>query len=79
MRAYKRTVLEKINWQNNSNDFVFDSQFLFQAVAKNYRIGEIPVPVRYFKEASSINFWRSLHYGLATIKIALKYWLGFIK
>ena len=79
MRAYKREVLEKIDWQNNSDYFVFDSQMLFKIVAKGYRIGEIPVPVRYFKEASSINFSRSLKYGLATVWTGLKYWLGFYK
>ncbi len=79
MRAYKREVLEKIDWQNNSDDFVFDSQIVFKIVAKGYRIGEIPVPVRYFKEASSINFSRSLKYGLATVWTGLKYWLGFYK
>ena len=52
---------------------------LFKIVAKGYRIGEIPVPVRYFKEASSINFSRSLKYGLATVWTGLKYWLGFYK
>jgi len=79
MRAYKREVLEKIDWQKNSDDFVFDSQMLFKIVAKGYRIGEIPVPVRYFKEASSINFTRSFKYGLATVWTGLKYWLGFYK
>lgn len=73
MRAYKREVLEKINWQKNSNDFVFDSQVLFQIIAARYRIGEIPTPVRYFKEASSINFWRSLRYGLSTVGVGLSY------
>lgn len=76
MRAYKREVLEKIDWLNNSNDFVFDSQTLFQIVARRYRIGEIPVPVRYFKEASSINFWRSVRYGLGTVWTSLKYFYG---
>jgi len=76
MRAYKREVLTKINWTDNSDDFVFDSQVLFQIVARQYRIGEIPVPVRYFKEASSINFWRSLKYGLGTVVVALKYLFG---
>lgn len=79
MRAYKREVLEKIDYQNNSDDFVFDSQVLFQIVAGRYRIGEIPVPVRYFKEASSINFWRSVKYGLGTIATGLKYLFGRIK
>lgn len=73
MRAYKREVLEAIKFQKNSDDFVFDSQVLFQIVANNYRIGEIPVPVRYFKEASSINFKRSLKYGFETVGTALKY------
>jgi len=76
MRAYKREVLKAIDWQNNSNDFVFDSQVLFQAVAKKYRIGEIPVPVRYFPEASLINFPRSLKYGLGTVWVGLKYLFG---
>jgi len=79
MRAYSRKVLEKIAWQTNSDDFVFDSQMLFQIVAKKYRIGEIPAPVRYFKEASSINFGRSLKYGLATVGVGLKYFFGFLK
>ncbi len=79
MRAYKKEVLENINWQKNSDDFVFDSQVLFQIVANKYRIGEIPAPVRYFKEASSINFWRSTKYGLGTIWTGLKYLFGFIK
>lgn len=73
MRGYKREVLESINWQKNSNDFVFDSQILFQIVGCGYRVGEIPVPVRYFKEASSINFRRSLKYGAQTVWHGLKY------
>jgi len=73
MRAYTKEVLENIDFQNNSDDFVFDSQVLFQIVANKYRIGEIPVPVRYFKQASSINFRRSLKYGLGTVKTALTY------
>ena len=79
MRAYKREVLTTIDWAANSNDFVFDSQVLFQIVAHQYRIGEIPVPVRYFKEASSINFRRSLKYGLGTVIVAFKYFFGLIK
>lgn len=79
MRAYTRKVLEEIDWKNNSNNFVFDSQVLFQIVAKKYRIGEIPTAVRYFQESSSINFWQSCRYGLGTIGVALKYLFGFIK
>ncbi|MBI3579432.1 MAG: glycosyltransferase family 2 protein [Ignavibacteriales bacterium] len=73
MRAYKREVLQTINFKNNSDDFVFDSQVLFQIVEHGFRIGEIPVPVRYFPEASSINFARSLRYGLATVLVGLNY------
>ena len=75
MRAYTREVLEHIDFEHNSDDFVFDSQVLFQAIEKNYRIGEIPVPVRYFPEASSINFSRSMTYGLQTLLLAIRYWL----
>ncbi len=73
MRAYKREVLESIDFNHNSDDFVFDSQVLFQIVAKGYRIGEIPVPVRYRPESSSINFRRSVRYGLGTVWTAVKY------
>ena len=75
MRAYKREVLENIDFENNSNDFVFDSQVLFQVIGKDYRIGEVPAPVRYFSEASSINFMRSLRYGLITLWVAFKFFL----
>jgi hypothetical protein len=73
MRAYSRQVLESIDYMKNSDDFVFDSQVLFQIVEHGYRIGEIPVPVRYFPEASSINFYRSLRYGIGTVGTALQY------
>jgi glycosyltransferase involved in cell wall biosynthesis len=66
-RAYSRKVLETIPWENNSDDFVFDTQFLVQAVYFGFSIAEIPVPVRYMKEASSINFKRSTEYGLLTL------------
>ena len=66
-RVYRRDVLEKIPFDNNSDDFVFDTQFLVQAVHYGFRLGDVPVPVRYFKEASSINFKRSLRYGLTTV------------
>lgn len=73
MRAYKREVLEKINYNKLSNDFVFDSQMLFSIVKKQYRIGDIPVPVRYFAEASSINLERSITYGLQTLWEIVKF------
>lgn len=73
MRAYKRKVLEDINFMANSDDFVFDTQILFQIIEKGYNIGEIPVPVRYFPEVSSINFNRSIKYGIQTVFTAIEY------
>jgi glycosyltransferase involved in cell wall biosynthesis len=78
-RAYSRKVLETIPWQNNSDDFVFDSQFLFQCVAFGFKIGEIPVPVRYHEKSSSINFVRSAIYGFLTLKVALLFLFKKIK
>ena len=76
MRAYSRSVLELINWQDNSDDFVFDSEMLFKVISLNFKIGEVPVPVIYFKEASSISLQRSFKYGAATIWCSLKYLFG---
>lgn len=73
MRGYKKEVLMSINFAENSDDFVFDSQVLFQIVKKGFRIGEIPVPVRYFPESSSINFKSSLKYGAGTVWEAVKF------
>lgn len=67
-RAFHRTVLEQLPFHTYSDDFVFDSQLLFGAVALKKRIGEIAVPVRYFPEASSINFRRSTIYGLTILR-----------
>jgi hypothetical protein len=75
MRAYRREVLESIEFEKNSDDFVFDSQVLFQIVEQGFRIGEIPVPVRYFPEASSINFARSVRYGFGTLATAFSFLL----
>lgn len=66
-RAYSREVLETLPLDKFSDDFVFDQQFLISAAGYEFRIGEIPVPVRYFDEASSIDFYRSLKYGLLTL------------
>jgi glycosyltransferase involved in cell wall biosynthesis len=74
-RVYRREVLERIPFERNSDDFVFDTQFLAQAVRLGFRVGDIPVPVRYFDEASSINFRRSLTYGLSTLAVMVQYWL----
>jgi len=67
LRAYNRTVLETLPYERNSDDFVFDTQFLVQAVHFGFKIGDIPVPCRYFDEASQINFKRSARYGLGTL------------
>ncbi|MFQ5455197.1 MAG: glycosyltransferase family 2 protein [Nitrospirota bacterium] len=72
-RAYSKKFLEVIPFLRNSNDFVFDTQVLIQAAAFNFHIDEIPVTTRYFKEASSVNFWVSLKYGLKTLWVLLRY------
>ncbi|MBK6767269.1 MAG: glycosyltransferase family 2 protein [bacterium] len=75
-RAYAREVIETINYHANSDDFVFDSEFLAQSVYHGFRIGDVPIPTRYFDEASSINFRRSTKYGLQTLQVMLKYKLA---
>lgn len=75
-RVYRRAVLERIPFERNSDDFVFDTQFLVQAVHFGFRLGDIPVPVRYFDEASSINFRRSVRYGLGTLGVVGQFWLN---
>jgi glycosyltransferase involved in cell wall biosynthesis len=68
LRAYNRRVLENVPYQRNSDDFVFDSQFLVQCVHLGFRLGDVPVPVRYFDEASSISLKRSATYALLTLR-----------
>lgn len=72
-RAYSRRLLETIPFMENSDDFVFDTEVIAEAVAFNFRIVEVPVETRYFPEASSVNFRRSLRYGLATLNVVRKY------
>src|SRR5947209_16946197 len=74
-RVYRKEVLERIPFDRNSDDFLFDAQFLIQAVHFGFRLGDVPVPVRYFAEASSINFRRSVRYGLATVGTVGRWWL----
>ncbi|MCD6327357.1 glycosyltransferase family 2 protein [bacterium] len=74
-RAYRRDVLETIPFLNNSDDFVFDSQFITQAVFFGFRIGDVPVPCRYAAEASSISFKRSVVYGTMTLISVLRFLL----
>lgn len=75
-RAFSREVLEKLPLEHNSNDFVFDNQMLAQIVWFGYHIGELTCPTKYFEDASSINFSRSVTYGLGVLKTALQFRLN---
>lgn len=75
-RAFTREVLETLPLGENSDDFVFDNEMLVQAVFFRFRIGELSCPTKYFPEASSINFARSVKYGMGVISTALKYMLS---
>lgn len=75
-RAFSREVLEKLPLRANSDDFVFDNQMIAQMVWFGFRVGELSCPTKYFKEASSINFWRSSVYGLGVLKTALQFRLN---
>ena len=75
-RAFSKEIFEKINIQNNSDDFVFDNQMLAQICFKGYEIGEVTCPTKYFEEASSINFRRSTTYGLGVLKTSLLFRLA---
>jgi len=72
-RAYSSEVLKNIPFTKNSDDFVFDNEILAQIIYFKYRIAEISCPTRYFPEASSINFSRSVKYGLGVLSTGLKF------
>lgn len=72
-RAFSKEVLQKINYQANSNDFVFDNQMLAQIFYAGFQIAEISCPTKYFEDASSINFRRSIKYGFGVLKTSLQY------
>jgi glycosyltransferase involved in cell wall biosynthesis len=74
-RAYSRRLLETIPFLLNSDDFVFDTEVIAEAAAFGFTISEIGVPTRYFKDASSVNFRRSVVYGLGTLRVMLRYLL----
>jgi glycosyltransferase involved in cell wall biosynthesis len=74
-RAYHRRVLERVPFADNSDDFVFDNEFLAQVIVGGFRMGELSCPTRYFPEASSINFRRSVIYGLGVLRVALEAFL----
>ncbi len=71
-RAFTRGVLERLPLDRNSDDFSFDNEMLAQAIYFGFRLGEISCPTKYFKEASSINFSRSVKYGLDVLAVSLK-------
>jgi glycosyltransferase involved in cell wall biosynthesis len=74
-RAFSREVLEKLPLWENSDDFVFDNQMLAQVIYFGYPLGEVSCPTRYFAEASSINFPRSVKYGLGVLITSVKFFL----
>lgn len=75
-RVFSRQVLESLPLLENSDDFVFDNQMLLQAIYFGFKIGEISCPTRYDADSSSINFWRSLKYGLGVLWTAGQYILA---
>ena len=75
-RAYTREVLEAIPFLENSDDFIFDNEMLSQVLYKGFNVGEISCPTRYFAEASSINFARSVKYGLGCVWVSIQYRLS---
>lgn len=81
-RAYKSNVLRKINYNLNSDDFVFDNQITAQIFFAGFEIAEVTCPTKYFDDASSINFRRSVKYGMGVLRVSMSYFLhklGFIK
>lgn len=70
-RAFSKEVLQSINFNKNSDDFIFDNEMLSQIIYKGYDIGEVTCPTKYFEEASSINFKRSTQYGLGVLRVSL--------
>ena len=75
-RAYSRKLLESLHLEDNSDDFIFDNQFIAQALWHNYQIAEVSCPTKYFPEASSINFRRSVQYGFGCLGVGCRFWAG---
>jgi glycosyltransferase involved in cell wall biosynthesis len=75
-RAFSRKILETISFDVNSDDFIFDNQMLLQVLWNGFTIGEVSCPTRYNEDSSSINFWRSVKYGLGCLWMALIYRLA---
>jgi glycosyltransferase involved in cell wall biosynthesis len=74
-RAYSRAALESVNFQMDSDGFVFDQDIVAQFVSAGFRISEVPVPTRYFPEASSASFLQSCVYGLSILRVLTRFWL----
>ena len=74
-RAYSKEVLEAINFEENSDDFVFDNELLSQILYAGFEIAEITCPTKYFAEASSINFGRSVRYGFGVLRVSIGHFL----
>ncbi len=74
-RAFSKEVLLGINFNQNSDDFVFDNEMLSQIIYHKYEIAEVTCPTKYFEEASSINFSRSVRYGLGVLRVSLSHFL----
>ncbi len=74
-RAFSAEVLRKVGYEKNSDDFVFDNQILAQVFHAGYEVAEITCPTKYFSEASSVNFSRSVRYGLGVLKVSMQYFL----
>ena len=72
-RAYSRSLLERVDYHANSDDFVFDQELVAQVVGEGLRIAEVEIPTRYFPEASSVNFRRSVVYGLGTLRVLWRF------
>ena len=72
-RAYTREVLESIDYNKYSDDFIFDNQFLAEILYQGFEVAEITCPTKYFEEASSINFSRSSKYGIGVLGVSIKY------
>ena len=73
-RAYTRKYLETVRFEDNSNDFIFDTEIIAQGMANNLTFQEVPIVTRYFPEASSINLGRSIQYGFGILLVLYKFW-----
>jgi hypothetical protein len=75
-RAFSREELERVRWQDNSDDFVFDNQMLAQILWSGFTVAEVSCPTKYFPEASSIDFPRSVRYGFGCVRTAVEFRLA---